>query len=62
MRYSLNPTTEAGQTRHTNRTIRSAGRYVRTLVRSLAVFATAVQTGQKLFEAWNWLYTTGLVW
>lgn len=62
MRYSWNSTTEAGQTCHTNRTIRSAGRYVRTVARSLAVFVTAVQAGQTLFQVWDWADHIGLLW
>lgn len=62
MLYLSNPTTEVDQTRHTNRTIRSGGRYVRTLARSLTVFATAVQTGQTLFLVWDWANHIGLLW
>lgn len=57
-----NPTTEAGHTRHTNRTIRNAERYVRTVARSVAVFVTAIQTGQTLFQVWDWTNNIGVLW
>lgn len=45
-----------------NRASRTAWTYVGTALKATTIFATSIQTGQTLYEAFQWLWTTGLVW